>query len=223
MECCQVHPEQIKKNMLRLGYLYGKFMKKLRGKCIKNSQIGRGAFIYSGTDIVNSTVGRYSYIGYDCHVDNAEIGSFCSISDHVFIGGAEHPLSWASTSPMFLNVKGSGSSRRFSKYDYECYKRTTIGHDVWIGHGASIKTGVSVGDGACVGSGAVVTVDVPPYAVVGGVPARIIKFRFAPDIIAQLEESQWWNLSDDELRVVGDQIKDVSSFLHAVNRLHASS
>lgn len=202
-----------------LSYLYGKFFKKIvRGKCIINSQIDKTAKINSGANIVNSTIGRYSYTCYDDEIVNCEIGSFCSISDEVIIGGAEHPMAWVSTSPVFQNVKHSGPRRKFAKFDFEGIKRTTIGNDVWIGKRAFIKAGVKIGNGAVVASCAVVTKDVPPYAVVAGVPAKIIKYRFDEDTIKQLNESCWWDLPDEELLHFAKSIRNPNQFLERIGK-----
>ena len=83
-----------------------------------------------------------------------------------------------------------------------------IGHDVWVGSNSTVLGGVTIGNGAVVGAGAVVTKDVPPYAVVVGVPAKIIKYRFDDEKIASLEQMQWWNMSDDELRQKRDFFKN---------------
>lgn len=204
--------------MISIGYLYGKFFKKfLRGKCLINSKIDKTSAVASGCNISNSTLGRYSYLSYDCEVINCEIGAFCSISDHVFIGGAEHPKSYVSTSPVFLNVVHSGPQKRFARFELPQSKSTIIGNDVWIGHGVTIKQGIRIGNGAIVGSGAVVTKDVPDYAIVGGVPASIISYRFSEEIIQQLLQSEWWNLKDDELLKYSMYFNNVDDF---INRLH---
>lgn len=203
---------------MSLSYLYGKFFKRvLRGKCIINSRIDKTASIASGCNISNSSLGRYSYLSYDCEVMNCDIGSFCSISDHVFIGGAEHPKSYVSTSPVFLNVIHSGPKKRFASFELPKVKRTLIGNDVWIGHGVSIKQGIKVGNGAIIGSGAVVTKDVPDYAIVGGIPASIIKYRFPKDVIQHLLKSQWWELPDEEISKYASYFNDVERAIDQIS------
>ncbi len=205
--------------MVSLSYLYGKFFKKiLRGKCIINSQIHKTAKINSGATIVDSTIGRYTYTCYDDEIVNCEIGQFCSISDDVIIGGAEHPIEWGSTSPVFQNVKHSGPRKRFAKHEFDGIKKTLIGNDVWVGKRVIIKAGVMIGDGAAIGAGSVVTKDVPPYAIVAGVPAKIIKYRFDEVTIAQLLETKWWDLADDALEKMAVNITNVHEFLKDLKR-----
>lgn len=182
---------------MTLSYLYGKLLKRIQGKCIIHSSIDRTSVIGSGSNIVSTVMKKYSYCGEDCQIVNTEIGAYCSISDHVFIGGAEHPMDWVSTSPVFQNVRHSGPKKRYAKFDLPKSKKTFIGNDVWIGHGVTIKQGVTIGNGAVVGSNALVTKDVPPYAIVGGVPAKTIKYRFPQEVIDRLEEVKWWSLQDE--------------------------
>lgn len=184
---------------MKLLYLYSKIFKRLHGTCVINSTIDKSSLVGVSCNVVGSQMSKYSYCGSDCQIVNTLIGSFCSISDHVFIGGAEHPMYRVSSSPVFLNVRHSGPKKRFARFHSPKSKKTIIGNDVWIGHAATIKQGVVVGNGAVVGSNTLVTKDVPPYAIVGGVPARIIKYRFPQNVIARLEEIQWWNLPDEEI------------------------
>ena len=92
-------------------------------------------------------------------------------------------------------------------------KRTIIGNDVWMGHGAIIKAGITVGDGTIVGAGAIVVKDVPPYAVVGGVPAKVLKYRFSEDMINDLLTTQWWNASDDIIQKYAIYMNDYKRFV----------
>lgn len=199
--------------------LYGKLVRKfLLGKCVRNSRIDKTANTSTGGNILNSSMGRYSYSGYDCWIINADIGAFCSISDSVYIGGREHPMKWVSTSPVFEHGDSNGAPDSFVKFGVPEIKRTIIGNDVWIGHGAIIKAGISIGDGAVVGAGAVVTKDVPPYAVVGGCPARIIRYRFDSDLIKQLLETHWWTLDDEKIKVVSPYIREPERFIEMIKK-----
>lgn len=193
-------------------------MKKLQGTCVINSVIDKTSVVGTSCNVVNSEMNRYSYCGNDCQIVYAEIGAFCSISDHVFIGGAEHPMGWVSTSPVFQNVRHSGPSKRFAKFNIPKSKKTIIGNDVWIGHGVTIKQGVIIGNGAVLGSNALITKDIPPYAVVGGVPARLIKYRFSEDVINRLEEIKWWDLPDDRITEVVNLFHIDNPTLEEINK-----
>lgn len=207
---------------MNLSYLYSKIVKKLHGHSILDSIILPGASVSVSCNIVRCKVGRYSYIGHDSQCVNAEVGAFCSISDHVFIGGAEHPMQWVSTSPAFENVDGSLIKKRFARHDIPQASTTHIGNDVWIGHAAIIKAGVTIGDGAAIGAGAVVTKDVPPYAIVGGIPAKIIKYRFSEETIKKLIESKWWELNDETIEEIAPYIQDVNKFLCELSKIQSA-
>lgn len=164
------------------------------------SKVSRKATIYSKTKIYNSTVGDYSYIGRNSSAVCADIGKFCSIAGSVSIGMGIHTMQYVSTSPIFTEKRNATTyTWHHGKSEYP-YKRVIVGNDVWIGARAMIMGGVKIGDGAVVGAGAVVTKDVPPYAVVGGVPARVIRYRFPENIIAELEKIKWWNFPEKVLR-----------------------
>ena len=203
---------------MRLSYLHGKLMKKLQGTCVINSHIDKTSVIGTSCNVSTTQMGRYSYCGNDCQIVNSEIGAFCSISDHVFIGGSEHPISRVSTSPVFQNKRHSGPPKRFAHFETPKAKRTTICNDVWIGHGVTIKQGVVIGDGAVIGSNALVIKDVPPYAVVGGVPAKVIKYRFPQEVIDRLDEIQWWNLPDEKISEVVELFKIENPDLEVLNK-----
>lgn len=163
--------------------------------------IDKRATIHRWAKVKRSSIGAYTYISNNTIVDNVEMGKFCSIADNIRIGLPSHNPSLLSISPLFT-IKRNAVKTSWVEQDFNDFEsqRTVIGHDVWIASHALVMGGLSIGNGAIVAAGAVVTKDVPPYAVVGGVPAKIIKYRFEPEVIEQLEALQWWNLPDDVLR-----------------------
>ena len=129
---------------------------------------------------------------YEGYIGNVDIGRYCSIAYGVNIGMFEHPVEWLSTSTrQYLSGHVHGA-RMVNIRHFEANPRTIIGNDVWIGTGATLIDGVTIGDGAIIAAGAVVTKDVPPYAIVGGVPAKLIKYRFDENTISKLLDLKWW-------------------------------
>lgn len=187
----------------------------MRLSAILGSEIHPTSKVESGSSIIHTQFDAHSFCGYDCEIINSRIGKYCSIANHVFIGGAEHPIDWIGTSPAFY--KGRDSIKlKLSEHERPTAKMTYIGNDVWIGYRACIKAGVTIGDGAIIGMGAVVTKDIPPYAIVGGNPAKIIKFRFSDDLINDLLESQWWNEDEKLLRKVSKYAKEPEKFVEFI-------
>ena len=157
----------------------------------------------------------------DCRIRNVKIGRYCSVAKHVDIGLPQHPVNWLSVTPRqyFRDFAGWSSFTKketaFKPFEEES-GMTEIGNDVWIGDRTVIMSGVKIGDGAIVAAGAVVTKDVPPYAVVGGVPARVIKYRFDEATIRRLLDLQWWKY---DIADFGDvDWSDAPAAIEAINR-----
>ena len=161
---------------------------------IKRSTVSKDAKIYPFTMIRDSRVDDFSYVSYNCMINNCSIGKFCSIATGAKIGLGIHPLNFISTSPLFYSKSNPLRQSLVEKSSFTQSKLTRIGNDVWIGANATILDGINVGDGAVIGANSVVTKDVEPYSIVGGVPAKKIKSRFSPKIIEMLMESAWWNM-----------------------------
>ena len=162
----------------------------------KKATIHRWAKIKRGT-----IIGAYTYVSNDTILDNATVGNFCSIADHCRIGLPSHNPRLLSTSPIFT-IKNNAAKMSWVTEDIDDFesKRTIIGNDVWIASHVLIMGGLTIGNGAVVAAGAVVTKDVPPYAIVGGVPAQIIRYRFPPEMIRLLEKSKWWDMPENTIR-----------------------
>lgn len=144
----------------------------------------------------------YSYAGSNCIFQNAQVGKFSNIAASVRVGATDHPMDRPTLHHFTYRSKMFG----FAEEDDEAFfiKRasriTTIGHDTWLGHGALIKPGVKIGNGAVIGQGSVVTKDVPAYAIAVGNPAKVIRYRFSPEIIEDLQAIAWWDWSYEKIK-----------------------
>ena len=172
------------------------------GCCVgEDSFLSEHTHILGNTVIYHSKIGNYSYAGRNCIIQNAEIGKFCSLANDVVVGLGTHPVTLFSTSPLFYRRNNRfGIALVGENLSFDEYKKIKTGNDVWIGARALILDGVTVGHGAIIAANAVVTKDVSPYAIVGGVPARIIKYRFAENKIKELLDSEWWDWSLEEIK-----------------------
>lgn len=133
---------------------------------------------------------HYPFVG-----DRLVVGRFCALAEGVsfIMNGANHAMGGFSTFP--FNIFGEGWERGFDVASWEKENRgdTRVGHDVWIGAGATVMPGVEIGSGAIVAARSVVSADVPPYAIVAGNPARIVRMRFSDDVVERLLAVAWWD------------------------------
>ena len=148
-------------------------------------------------------IGEHTYICHNSLIDRhlAKVGKFCSIANYACVGARNHVMDNLTTSPLsytygVIGMIGDIKLKPENVRTTTDLKITEIGNDVWIGYGAVIIGGVKVGDGAVVAAGAVVTKDVEPYSIVGGVPAKHIKYRFEKEVREKLLELKWWDLPD---------------------------
>jgi phosphonate metabolism protein (transferase hexapeptide repeat family) len=183
---------------------------------LRDATIGLHCEILQRTNVENASLGDFSYLGPDCMVSDATIGRFCAIASRVRIGAPNHPIDRPSLHrftycPEYYSETGSRDIAFFAARHAD---RVTIGNDVWIGHAVTVLPGVTVGDGAVLAAGAVVTKDVAPYTIVGGVPARKLRDRFPPGIAARFARIAWWNWPFETIlqRLADFQSSDVEAF-----------
>jgi acetyltransferase-like isoleucine patch superfamily enzyme len=165
--------------------------------------------------VTDGRIGRFTYVGRQSYLNLVATGAFCSIGPEVLAGLGEHPVDLATTAPAFYSTRRQCGAT-FAPAD--CFperKPVVIGNDVWLGARAFLRDGVTIGDGAIVAAGAIVTHDVPPYAIVGGTPARLIRYRFAETVIARLLALAWWDWPDRRLREAQPYLasRQIESFL----------
>jgi phosphonate metabolism protein (transferase hexapeptide repeat family) len=179
---------------------------------LREVELGRFTIISERVVMAECSLGDYSYLSRNSEAIYATIGKFCSIAADVRINAVNHPIDRISQhnityrpNEFFLHAKVDKEFR-----EWRSAARVIIGHDVWIGHGAIILPGIKIGHGAVIASGAVVTKSVEPYAIVAGVPAKRIKWRFPKSIRTRIIKLAWWDWSHDALAKAVDDMRVLS-------------
>lgn len=182
----------------------------LNVKCEGNNYFGFNSYVE------NIEIGYASYIGQFTELQNAIIGKYTSIGPNVKIIRGQHPShTFVSTHPAFYSINHSIGFTYVEDQKFEEFRYVTenfsikIGNDVWIGDSVKIMEGVSVADGTIVAAGAVVVGDTEPYSIVGGVPAKVIRYRFDQDDILYLLRLKWWNKDKEWLKVNGEYFENI--------------
>lgn len=184
---------------------------------LQEAVVDKTAAICSGVRFYRGKIGKYSYIGNNSFVSDTDIGSFTSISTDCYIGGTSHPTDWVSTSPVFHKWENI-MKKNFARHEFEIFKRTTIGNDVWIGNRVMIKAGVKIADGAVIGMGSIVTKNIGPYEIWAGNPARLIRKRFEDETIDALEKMKWWEWDDNKIEKYAEKFTVPSELIEAWKR-----
>lgn len=208
----------------RLKNKYKSKNKFTRSSCMSGKSCLEGSnFLDKRSVLLDSVLGFASYVGHDTILERTEVGRYTCIGPNVSIITGVHPSSkFVSVHPAFFSLKKQVgfsyvdeqlfSEEKYVNEEQKIYAR--IGNDVWIGNGARIMSGVTIGDGAIIAAGAIVTKDVEPYAIVGGVPARVIKYRFEKEEIEFLLNLKWWDKSEDWIRAHVEYFEDIKKLMN---------
>jgi acetyltransferase-like isoleucine patch superfamily enzyme len=177
------------------------------------TQIGPGA-----------TVGKYFGMNEHGYVARATIGSFCAFGARTSINPFNHPTDWLSIHEFQYHPSSFdwvGEYNDFVRLERtpDMFRNVSIGSDVWTGHNVNVMSGINVGDGAIIAAGAVVTKDVPPFAIVAGVPAVVKRMRFSEGLIERLLKVRWWDLELAELS--GLPFRDVERCVNELERIRS--
>lgn len=191
------------------------------GSVVKDCVFGRYTEIGTRNRISETTMGDYSYTGVDCEIWCTDIGKFSNIASHVRINATKHPM-WRATLHHFTYRAGDywpDAANESEFFEWRREHKVHIGNDTWLGHGCIILPGVTVGNGAVIGAGGVVSKDVAPYQIVGGVPAKLIRERFDAETAQRLDKLAWWDWEHDQLRNALDDFRslDIEQFLKKHN------
>ncbi len=180
---------------------------------VRGSRLGRYVEIGAGSHILDSVMGDYSYTARFADIAYAFLGKFVNVAAFTRINPGEHPYHRASLHHFMYRSSYFWPEEpdEAAVFDWRRSRPVHIGHDTWIGHGAIVMKGVTVGNGAIIAASSVVTKDVPPYAVVGGTPARFIKWRHPASVAERLQALAWWDWDHQRLKAALPDFRALSA------------
>jgi len=194
-----------KEKSLKIGYM----------SSATNCNFGRYNTVYNNVSLNEVNLGDFTYIAGNTSISRTTIGKFCSIGPDCKIGLGKHPTKdFISTHPIFFSTLKQAQVTFADKDYFMEFEDIEIGNDVWIGANVIVVDGIKIGDGAIVATGSVVTKDIPPYAIVGGVPAKLIRYRFEKNEIEKLLKVKWWDMDIEYLKNNFMKFHDVKELLH---------
>jgi len=190
---------------LKIGYL----------SYARKSSFGMFNTLQDNVSLNNVNIGDYSYVSFNTSISKTEIGKFSSIGPNCRIGLGKHPSdTFVSTHPAFFSSTKRAQMTFSDKNYFKEMENIKIGNDVWLGANIIVLDGLNIADGVIIAAGSVVTKDIPAYAIVGGVPARIIKYRFKEETIKKLLEFKWWNKDIAFLKKNFKNFHNINSFFN---------
>lgn len=177
---------------------------------ISNVKFGIYNSINDHCVITNSSLGNFTYISTGTRITRTSLGAFCSIGPECMIGLGKHPSQiFISTHPVFFSTLNQSGITFSDRSYFNEFQSIEIGNDVWIGARSIVLDGVKIGNGAIIAAGSVVTRNIPPYSIVGGVPAKIIRYRFTDSQIEFIDSSRWWEF---DIKFLQSNFKNMHNF-----------